>query len=140
MRDFLTKDTGWKLFSLGLAVILYFTVRAVRQSSGDTGRPLEVRATHTYRGVPVLVMSSASDVRAFKVSPATVQVTVRGRPEILTQLQEEDLRVTVDLTGIEAAQNLKKRVHVSAPPGITLVEVVPAEVNVVIPPKTEPTK
>lgn len=137
MRDFLTKDFSWKLFSLGLAVALYFTVRAVRESTGDTGRPLEVRATHSYRGVPVLVMSSASDVREFKVSPANVQVTVRGRPEILTQLEEEDIRVTVDLTGIESAQGLKKRVHVSAPPGITLVEVIPAEVDVVIPPKRE---
>lgn len=135
MRDFFTKDVGWKIFSLGLAISLYFTVRAVRQSGGDTGRPLEARATHTYRGVPVLVMSSASDVREFKVNPAIVQVTVRGRPEILTQLQEEDIRVTVDLTGIESAQDLKKRVHVSTPAGITLVEVIPAEVNVVIPAK-----
>jgi len=135
MRDFFTKDVGWKILSLALAVSLYFTVRAVRQSSGDTGRPLEARATHTYRGVPVLVMSSASDVREFKVNPAIVQVTVRGRPEILTQLQEEDIRVTVDLTGIESARDLNKRVHVSTPPGITLVEVIPAEVNVVIPPK-----
>ncbi len=30
MRDFLTKDFSWKLFSLGLAVALYFTVRAVK--------------------------------------------------------------------------------------------------------------
>ena len=75
MRDFFTKDIGWKIFSFGLAVILYFTVRAVRQSSGDTGRPLEARATHSYRGVPVLVMSSASDVREFKVNPAVVQVS-----------------------------------------------------------------
>lgn len=137
MRDFLTKDIGWKLFSLGLAVSLHFTVRAVRQSGGDTGRPLEARSTQPYRGVPVLVMSSAADVREFRVDPATVQVTVRGRPETLAQLQEEDIRVTVDLTGIESAQNLKKRVHVSTPPGITLVEVIPEEVNVVVPPKKE---
>jgi YbbR domain-containing protein len=137
MRDFFTKDIGWKLFSLGLAIILYFTVR---QSTGDTGRPLEARAVHTYRGVPVLVMSSAADVREFKVNPAVVQVTVRGRPETLTQLQEEDIRVTVDLTGIESARDLNKRVHVSTPPGITLVEVIPAEVNVVIPPRKEQSK
>jgi YbbR domain-containing protein len=133
MRDFITKDIGWKLFSLGLAVVLYFTVRAVQESTGDTGRPLEIRALHTYRGVPVLVMSAAADVREFKVNPASAQVTVRGRPEILSQLHEEDIRVTVDLTDIEAAQGLKKRLHVSTPAGITLVEVIPSEVNVVIP-------
>lgn len=140
MRDFLTKDIGWKLFSLGLALVLYFTVHAVRQSVGDTGRPLDVRANHTYRNVPVLVMSAAADVREFKVHPASVQVTLRGRPEILGQLQEEDIRVTVDLTGIETAQELKKSIHVSAPPGITLVEILPAEVDVVVPPKKQSTQ
>lgn len=137
MRDFFTKDPGWKIFSLVLAVILYITVR---QSTGNAGRPLEARAVHTYRGVPVLVMSSAADVREFKVNPAVVQVTLRGRPEIITRLQEEDIRVTVDLTGIESAEGLKKRVHVSAPASITLVEVIPAEVDVVIPPKKESTQ
>ena len=134
MREFFTKDIGWKIFSLGLAITLYFTVR---QATGNAGRPLEARAVHTYRGVPVLVMSSAADVREFRVNPAVVQVTLRGRPEMLTQLQEEDIRVIVDLTGIESTQGLSKRVHVSTPAGITLVEVVPAEVDVVIPPKKE---
>ncbi|MSU58897.1 MAG: hypothetical protein EXS35_12150 [Pedosphaera sp.] len=31
MRDFFTKDIGWKIFSLALATFIYFTVRAVRQ-------------------------------------------------------------------------------------------------------------
>lgn len=137
MRDFFTKDIGWKIFSLVLAVILYITVS---QATGSAGRPLEARAVHTYRGVPVLVMSSAADVREFKVDPDVVQVTLRGRPEILTQLQEEDIRVTVDLTGIKSAAGLKMRVHVSVPASITLVEVIPAEVDVVIPPKKELTQ
>ena len=140
MRDFLTKDIGWKIFSLGLAISLYFTVRTVRQSSGSPSRPLEARVEHTYRGIPVLVVSSAADVREFKVNPAIVQITVRGRPEALSQLQEEELRVTVDLTGIESTAGLTKRVNVSMPPGITLVEVIPAEVSVVIPSKKEPAK
>lgn len=135
MRDFLTKDLGWKIFSLVLAIILYFTVRGVRQSGGETGRPLESRAVHTFRGVPVLVMSAAADVREFKVNPASVQVTLRSLSENLVQLSPGDIRVTVDLTGIESAQNLRKRVHVATPPGITLVEVSPPEVNVMVPPK-----
>ena len=135
MREFFTKDLGWKLFSLGLAITLYLTVRAVRESAGDTGRPLEVRAVHTYRSVPVLVVSTAADVREFKVSPEAVNVTLRSLPESLYKLSHNDIRVTVDLTGIEAAQNLQKRVHVAIPPGVTLVEVDPPEVSVVVPPK-----
>jgi YbbR domain-containing protein len=135
MRDFFTKDLGWKLFSLGLAITLYLTVRAVRTSMGDTERPLEVRAVHTYRSVPILVVSRAADVREFKVNPETVNVTLRSLPEILYKLSHSDIRVTVDLTGIESTQSVKKRIHVSTPPGITLIEVDPPEVTVVVPPK-----
>jgi hypothetical protein len=43
----------------------------------------------------------------------------------------------VNLTGIEVAQDLSKRVDVSSPPGVTLVNVEPADVNVVVPPKKQ---
>jgi hypothetical protein len=41
----------------------------------------------------------------------------------------------VDLTDIEAARNLHRRVDISTPTGVTLVNVDPVEVNVVIPPQ-----
>ena len=135
MRNFLTKDVGWKLFSLALAMGIWFAVHALSREALTPARPLESWATRTFSGVSVLVVSAAADVREFTVRPAHVQVTVSGRPEVMTALEEKEIRVTVDLTGIEAARDLKKRVDVSVPPGVTVVRVAPAEVEVVVPPK-----
>ena len=41
----------------------------------------------------------------------------------------------VDLTDIESAKDLKRRVDVYVPPGISLVKVDPPRVGVIIPPK-----
>jgi len=137
MRNFLTKDVSWKLFSLVLAVGIWFTIYALSRDALTPARPLESWVTRTFTDVSVLVVSAAADVREFKVHPAVVQVTVSGRPEVMAALEEKEIRVTVDLTGIEAARDLKKRVDVSVPPGVTVVRVVPAEVGVVVPPKRE---
>jgi hypothetical protein len=137
MRNLLTKDVGWKLFSLALAMGIWFTVHALSREALTPARPLESWATRTFSDVSVLVVSAAADVREFTVRPALVQVTVSGRPEVMTALEEKEIRVTVDLTGIEAARDLKKRVDVSVPPGVTVVRVAPAELDVVVPPKPE---
>jgi YbbR domain-containing protein len=135
MRNFLTKDVGWKLFSLALALGIWFTIHALSRDALTPARPLESWATRTFLDVPVLVVSAAADVREFTVRPALVQVTVSGRPEVMSALQEKEIRVTVDLTGIEAALDLKKHVDVSVPPGVTIMRLSPAEVDVVVPPK-----
>jgi hypothetical protein len=135
MRDLLTKDVGWKIFSLALAAGVWFTINALRRDTFTPTKPLESWATRAFSNVSVLVVSAAADVREFTVRPAIVQVTVSGRPEVMVALEEKEIRVTVDLTGIEAARDLKKRADVSVPPGVTVVRVVPAEVDVVVPPK-----
>jgi YbbR domain-containing protein len=88
----------------------------------------------TFFNLPVVVMSSASDARNFKVSPSAVEVTVRGDAKTLANLQSKDIRAIVDLTGIEAARALK-RIEVSTPAGVTHVRVVPEEVQVIVPQK-----
>ena len=135
LRDIVTRDLGWKIFSVVLAVAIWLTVHAI---SGDASRrvdPLSGMMTHAFDNVPVLVVSAAADVREFKVHPGVVQITIRGKPEAVSALDPRQVRVLVDLTGVEAALDLKKRVDVSTPPGITFVSAVPAEVDVVVPPR-----
>jgi len=140
MRNFLTKDVGWKLFSLALAVGFWFTVNTLSRKALSLAKPLEPSATLAFNHVPVMVMSAAADVRALKVQPAGVQVTIRGRPEVVNALDEKEIHAVVDLTGIESARDLKKHVDVSVPPGVTVVRVQPAELDVVVPPKVEKLK
>ncbi|MDD5138868.1 MAG: CdaR family protein [Verrucomicrobiales bacterium] len=132
MRDWITKDFWWKLFSVFLAVAIWLTVhKTAVPTSVVAGVPL------TYGSVPVLVVSSASDVRDFRVLPGTVAVKVSGAAEVMAVLQANQIHAVVNLTDITAARNLKRRVEVSTPPGVTLVSVDPPEVGVLFPPQSD---
>jgi hypothetical protein len=90
----------------------------------------------SYYNIPVYLMSTAADVRDFKVSPSVVAVKVRAEPRRLKELQAREIRALIDLTGIEAApRGLTKRIEVTTPAGITFVQVIPDEVEVIVPPK-----
>jgi YbbR domain-containing protein len=133
MRDLFIKDWGWKLFSLFLAVAIWLTVHRILQGSNEsesrvTGSPV------TYGNLPVLIVASASDVHLYRVVPDNVSVTVSGSPDAIAVLQANQIRVTVDLTDIESAKNLSRRVDVSVPSGIELFSVDPPKVGVIIPP------
>jgi len=136
LRDLFFHDFWLKLFSLALAVLIWLTVAfAIKKEASPVVAltvPLQEMA---FSNLPVVVMSSAQDVRSFKVSPDQVEVTVQGEVKTLRGIQAKDIRVIVDLTDIEAAQALKKRMDVSMPAGISLVRVVPSEVQVVFPPR-----
>lgn len=135
LRNLFLHDLGLKLFALGLALLIWATVQfAIRKEIIGIG-PSGPQAMRTFEDLPVMVLSGAADVRAFRVAPACVAVTVRGEREILRQLTEKEMRATVDLTDIAAARDLRKHVDVATPPGITLVRVVPPDVEVVVPPK-----
>ena len=132
MRDWITKDFWWKLFSVILAVIIWLTVHKIYEdpraaAAAAGGRPV------TYDHLPVLIVSAMSDVREFRVLPGTVTVKVGGPPGVMAVVQANQIHPVVDLTGIAAGRNVKRRVEVSAPPGVTLVSVDPPEVTVRFP-------
>jgi len=135
MRNFLTRDSGWKLFSLALAVVIWFTVRTLSRDMLTPAKPLESWATRTFSDLSVSPVSTDADVHEFKANPDAVLVTVSGRPEVLNALTEMQVHATVDVTGIVGAGDLKKHVDVSVPPGVTVVRIAPEEVDVVMPPK-----
>jgi YbbR domain-containing protein len=127
LRHLFVEDFWWKVFSLGLAILIWVTVTFVSQREPGT-------VPRVFSDVPVTVVSSTDDVRAFKVSPSTVDVTVRGDADLLQNLRSKDIRALVDLTGVTAAGELRKPVAVSVPAGITFMGTTPREVQVVFPP------
>ncbi|MBE0541429.1 MAG: hypothetical protein IH623_08590 [Verrucomicrobia bacterium] len=153
MREIVTKDFAWKLFSVALAVVIWLTVQTTRTERSGSPRPLEEVTTSTERptilksqdsiktrtfpNVPVLAVSGTGDVRDFKVNPKIVDIVIGGRADALITLQESDLRVMVDLTNFEQPKDSRKRVRVALPPGFTVMEVVPPEVEVFIPIPTD---
>ena len=106
IRAWLIEDVGWKLFSLVLAIAIWLTVHRVLLESGlPVASPSG--STLTYGNLPVLVVASASDVHLYRVVPESVKITVSGTPEAIAVLQANQIRATVDLTGIDAARDLK---------------------------------
>jgi hypothetical protein len=135
MRDWFIKDLGWKIFSVILALAIWLTVHKILEESAPPPPVTPPQpVVMTFTNLPVLIVSAAADVREFHVTPNTVTVSVSGQPEIMAALRMEQVHALVDLTDIEAARNLQRRVDITTPTGVTLVNVNPAEVNVVIPP------
>jgi YbbR domain-containing protein len=134
LRNLIFKDFWLKLFSFGLAIVLWLIVSIAIQNEVVPGASLTQRLTQrTITNLPVVFMSSATDVREIKVSPQHVEVTVQGDVKTLDQLQDSDIRAIIDLTDVSSARDLRKRIHVSTPAGITHVRVEPPEVRISIP-------
>jgi YbbR domain-containing protein len=128
LRNLVLEDFWLKLFSLVLAVLLWLTVTfASRKDTVADQRVLP-------KMLPVTILASTEDAHHFRVSPSEVAVTVQGNPKTLQNLQTNDIRAIVDLTGVGAARDLRKRIEVSVPAGVTLMRVMPDEVQVIFPP------
>jgi YbbR domain-containing protein len=132
LRDLFIKDWGWKLFSLLLAVGIWLTVHKIEEPKNSeataAGSPV------TYHNLTVFIVSRTADVHLYRAIPNTVSVTVSGPPEVIAVLQANEIRATVDLTEDDSVHDLKRRVDVSVPPGVKLVNIDPPRVGVIIPP------
>lgn len=138
LRDLVFKDVWLKLFSLGLAVLIWVTVSFAIRKENEQQTGVFSYLPKKAITLPVLVVSAAADVREFHVHPDTVTVTVRGEQDDLDKLQDRDVRVTVDLTDITATSGARMPVAVSTPPGVVLISVSPRTVDVVVPPTKIP--
>jgi len=134
MRDLLVKDLPWKVFSLALALVLWLTVHRIYEEPQTPAVPLAA-STVTFENLPVLIVSTASDVHDFRVIPGTVSVTVSGPLDIMAGLEGNQVRPMVDMTEIGDVKDLNRRVDVSTPAGVTLISVIPAKVGVILPPR-----
>jgi len=138
LRKLILQDVWLKLFSFVLAVLTWITINSMADQKEGIATPILPPAPSeqlVLPNLPVVILSSAQDVRSFRVNPKEVEVTVQGDPKIVKALQAKDIRVLVDLTGIGAAHDLRKRIEVSSPAGITHVKVDPGEVQVIFPPR-----
>jgi YbbR domain-containing protein len=134
MRDLLIKDWGWKLFSLFLAVAIWLTVHKIIEEPKISATS-DTASTLTYGNLPVLIVSTAADVRFYRVAPTAVKVTVSGSQEVMAKLQSSQVRAVVDLTDIELVKDWHRQVEILMPPGVTLISVEPQKVVVMPPPK-----
>jgi YbbR domain-containing protein len=132
MRDWLTMDFGWKLFSVFLAVVIWLTVYKIREEPEASAVPgVEI----TYDDLPVLVVSATTDVQNVRVVPNTVDVAVSVPSDIKETFQANQIHVFVNLTGIDSDHDTQCAVEASLPRGVTLISIDPPQLTVTIPKK-----
>jgi YbbR domain-containing protein len=138
VRHIILQDFWLKLFSFALAFLLWLIVNMAIKHEVSPVPQLSLTPSKelVFSDLPVSVLSSAEDVRSFSVNPKTVTVTVQADSRSQERLTAKDIRALVDLTGIGAAHDLRKRIQVSTPAGITLLKVYPEDVQVIFPPKS----
>lgn len=132
LKQLVLHDFWLKAVAVLVAILVRITVStAIQQEAEISTHGMNIGAGRIFSNVPVLVVSSAADVRKFRVQPETVEVEVRGSTKALAHLRERDIRVTVDLTGLTATNKGWQRVDVSLPAGVMLVRVSPPQVLVI---------
>lgn len=125
-RVFLRENRWQKLFSVGLALLIWFTVRS---TEGLRVSNLEIGHTRTYDPVSITVLTSAADLGRYRVTPEMVHVELRGDPEVLERLLPSEVEAYVNLVDLRATPQ-SVSLHVNPPPGTDLVSVSPARIQV----------
>jgi YbbR domain-containing protein len=134
VRNLVVKDFWLKLFSLALAILIWLTVNfSINKEVSPWSALIGHTADEKVLAVPVSVPTT--DARTITVEPAQVQVTLRGDPKILKSIGTEDVRVIVDLAGVQMADGLSRHVQVILPPGISFTQLSPDAVEVHVSPK-----
>ena len=128
-RELILKNLGWKMLSLGLAVAIWLTVRAAIDERGGA-------SVRTFDEIPVQIVASTADVRTFHVDPGKVSITVQGPSQMINVLTDREIHAFLDVTSADTSQNFNRPLRIATPPGITLMRVEPADVTVIVPPKS----
>lgn len=120
-RALLLEDWGLKILALVITLGLWFGV--TEQRTPETVR---------MRGVQ-LVFLRQDDVEISNDTPETIQVTLRGSKQVLTDMLDRTLTATVDISGMKlgsrVAQLNPKTVTMDLPPGVQVVGIDPPAVS-----------
>lgn len=125
-RDYLLEHRWQKLFALGLAVLIWFTVRSTEglrivDDASDGIRHFD--------NVPIVVLTSAADLGRYEVRPSRVQIELGGAPERLRDLTPSMIEAYVNLVDLgRTPQTLN--IHVNPPSGTVVTLVNPDKVLV----------
>lgn len=122
-------DFWVKAFSLALAVLIWKTVDHAIHLKTTAENNSTKRTERTFKALPITVMKDAADIHSFRVTPARVDVTISA-PSGLQNIKEKDIEVYVNLTDVQDATALRKRVQVFAPADVTILGVSPPDVSV----------
>ncbi len=97
-RDFIKNNFGWKVASLLLATLVWFTIKGVIQNDSPDLPGASASVVRIFTALPIKLLVDASETRRFTISPSAVTVTLRGHPSILESLSREQVHAFVDVS------------------------------------------
>ena len=106
LRHLVLHNSGLKLLSLLLAALVWFTIRFSLER-GVSRRE--------FGPLPVTVLKDAFDPQVYKLIPGEVTISLSGPHNVLNNLNNRDVMVFVNLTGLQGASGFLKKVEISAP-------------------------
>ncbi|MEO8428996.1 MAG: hypothetical protein ABI651_18020 [Verrucomicrobiota bacterium] len=130
LRTFLQNNFWLKLFSLFLALLIWFSVRFYTKYDMQAARNSLSRFPSSFYQVPIQVMKSSANTQPCTTEPAYVDVTVTGERSRMINLSAKDITPFVRIGDDQRSGVSSNQVQVYTPPGVSLVGVVPAQVRV----------
>src|SRR5437867_7115727 len=125
LRDYILNHVGWKIGSVISAVLIWFAIYFPNKDSFQSSESRILFSSTMSRALPVTVMTTATDLRAFTITPKEVEVTVRGDSGVLNKLKLSEMQAFVNLSDVKDETNFQKRVNVYAPTNVLSIRVVP---------------
>ena len=119
MRDFFRHNIWQKVFSLILAVLIWFTVKAEISLGRGFGVSDDIRQTFDH--VPVAVLRRPDSADKFAVEPAEVSVTISGAPAAVHSVSRESFSVYVNMVETEMVAGLPHKVMVNGPSSVQVI-------------------
>jgi YbbR-like protein len=119
----LTRNIGWKLGALGLAILLWMAT---------VGQP-ELVTTHA---VPILYKDLPADLLVGADSVDTVRVELRGPATKLTMGSLADLAITLNLANVDTPGQRTftlSGADLHLPPGVTFLRAIPSQLRIGFP-------
>ena len=129
LKQLFVRNAFWKLTSLVLATVIYFSIRSEVSHVREVTFPVEVEQQEE-RGVNVMEGAVVESIE-----PQAVRVVLRGSYADVTQLSEKDLRCLIRPRQKHGALLDTVRMHIRSSNlrgfrGARVVQIVPNEVNV----------
>src|SRR6185503_2973117 len=118
-RGILFHNPGWKLTSLFLATVVWFTFRSVPDQKFELPRNFGVSlATREFVSHPVSILARPGVHLDYRLEPAVVDVTLSGQKSSLRNLTARDIQAFI--TVLDHVDSATNRIMVYLPGGITL--------------------
>jgi hypothetical protein len=126
LRDLILHNFWLKFFSIALATVIWLAI----DNSIHNEQNLNQLLTADYIRVQVSVQTNPGEKRVFRITPNEVVVIAVGKDAATFQATRKNVRVNLDLTHFDARESNTEELKAQAPPGITVLEIIPYTVQV----------